>query len=69
MLSGRSATQIAGELGLNVLNMHEWKQKFKELPSGPVAGTQGALHAGERRLQEELPGVVQQRDILKKPWA
>ncbi len=66
MLSGQSATQIAGELGINVQNLHKWKQKFKALPAGQVAGTLDALQAENRRLQKELHRVVQQRDILKK---
>jgi putative transposase len=66
MLSGQSATQIARELGINVQNLHKWKQKFKALPAGQVAGTLEALQAENRRLQKELHRVVQQRDILKK---
>jgi transposase-like protein len=66
MLSGRNATQIAGELGINVQNLHKWKQKFKALPAGQVAGTLDALQAENRRLQKELHRVMQQRDILKK---
>ena len=66
MLSGRSATQIAGELGIQVQNLHKWKQKFKALPAGQVAGTLDAIQAENRRLQKELHRVVQQRDILKK---
>jgi len=66
MLSGQSATQIARELGINVQNLHKWKQKFKALPAGQVAGTLEALQAENRRLQKELHRAVQQRDILKK---
>ena len=66
MLSGLSATQIARELGINVQNLHKWKQKFKALPAGQVAGTLEALQAENRRLQKELHRAVQQRDILKK---
>ena len=66
MLSGQSATRIAEELGINVQNLHQWKQKFKALPAGQVAGTLEALQAENRRLQKELHRAVQQRDILKK---
>ena len=66
MLSGQSATQIARELGINVQNLHKWKQKFKALPAGQVAGTLETLQAENRRLQKELHRAVQQRDILKK---
>ena len=66
LLSGQSATWIAEELGVNVQNLHKWKQKFKALPAGQVAGTLEALQAENRRLQKELHRAVQQRDILKK---
>ena len=66
MLSGQNATQLARELGINVQNLHKWKQKLKALPAGQVAGTLEALQAENRRLQKELHRAVQQRDILKK---
>lgn len=69
MVSGQSATQIARALGINVQKLHKWKQKFKALPAGQVAGTLEALQAEHRRLQKELHRAVQQRDILKKLWA
>jgi len=66
MVSGKSARLIADELGINQQNLHKWKQKFKTLPAGQVAGTLEALQTENRRLQRELHRVVQQRDILKK---
>jgi transposase len=66
MLSGKSVRQIAAEPGVNVQTLHGWKQKFKELPAGQVAGTLEALQAQNRRLQRELHRVSVQRDILKK---
>ena len=66
MISGKSARQIAGELGIHVQNLPKWKQKFKALPAGQVANTLDALQAENRRLQRELHRVAQQRDILKK---
>jgi transposase len=66
MLSGKSVRQIAAELGVNVQTLHSWRQKFKALPAGQVAGTLEALQAENRRLQRELQRVSVQRDILKK---
>ena len=66
MLSGKSARQVAQELGLNVQSLQKWKQKFKALPAGQVAGTLEALQTENRRLQKELHRLMQQRDILKK---
>ena len=66
LVSGKSAPQVAAELGLKVQNLHKWKQKFKALPAGQVAGTLEAMQAENRRLQKELHRVSVQRDILKK---
>jgi transposase-like protein len=66
MLSGKSARLIAAELGVNVQSLHQWKQQFKALPAGQVAGTLEALQMENRRLQKELQRMMQQRDILKK---
>jgi transposase-like protein len=66
LISGQSARQVAGELGINVQSLPKWKQQFKGLPAGQVAGTLEALQAENRRLQKELHRMVQQRDILKK---
>jgi transposase-like protein len=66
MLSGKSARQIAGELGISAQTLLHWQKKFKALPAGAVAGTLEALQTENRRLQRELHRMVQQRDILKK---
>ena len=66
MLNGRSGTQVASELGVNVQNLCDWKQKFKALPAGQVANTLDELQAENRRLQKELHLVAQQRDIPGK---
>ena len=66
LLSGQSARRVATELGLNVQTLQNWKQQFKALPAGQVAGTLEALQAENQRLQKELHRVAQQRDILKK---
>jgi transposase-like protein len=66
MVSGKSARRVAEELGIQAQNLHKWKQRFKALPAGQVAGTLDALQAENRRLQKELHRVVVQRDILKK---
>jgi transposase len=66
LVSGKSARQIAAELGVNQQSLQQWKQKFKMLPAGQVAPTLDALQAENRRLQRELHRAQQQRDILKK---
>ena len=66
LLSGKSARQIAQELGIPVRSLHNWKAPFTALPAGQVAGTLEAMPAEHRRRQRELPRMVQQRDMLKK---
>lgn len=66
LVSGKSTRVIAQELGVNLQSLQKWKEKFKALPAGQVAGTLEALQAENRRLQRELHRAVQQRDILKK---
>ena len=66
LLSGKSARQTAGELGVATQTLQNWQKKFKALPAGAVVGTLEALQAENRRLQKELHRMVQQRDILKK---
>src|SRR5258708_1588668 len=66
ILKHRIVRLVAAELGVNAQSLPEWKQQFKALPGGQVAGTLEALQAENRRLQKELRRVAQQRDILKK---
>jgi len=66
LVSGKSARQIATELGVNQQSLQQWKRKFKMLPAGQVAPTLDALQSENRRLQRELHRAQQQRDILKK---
>jgi len=66
LVSGKSARQIAAELGINQQSLKAWKEKFKQLPAGQVAPTIDALQAENRRLARELHRAQVQRDILKK---
>ena len=66
LVSGKSARQIASELGINEQSLKVWKQKFKQWPAGQVAPTLDALQAENRRLPRELRRAQEQRDMLKK---
>jgi len=66
MVSGKSARQIAAELGINEQSLKVWKKQFRQLPAGQVAPTLDGLQAENRRLQRELHRAREQRDILKK---
>jgi transposase-like protein len=36
LVSGKSARQLAAELGINVQHLPKWKRKFKALPAGQL---------------------------------
>jgi transposase len=67
--SGKSATQVASELGLNPQSLKQWKARFGAAASSTGVRTVAELEAENRKLRRELLAVSQQRDILKKPWA
>src|SRR5262245_36783023 len=59
--SGRSAAEIAQQLGIQPRHLYQWKR------SGvPPAGPQGDLQAENAALRRELALVREQQDILKK---
>ena len=63
--SGKSARQIAQELGVSIWNLRDWKKRY--LPAPPVAPRSLEQAEAENRvLREELQRVKNQRDILKK---
>ena len=58
--SGKSAREIAQELGIQERHLYAWKK------AGVPATSQGDLQAKCAALERELALVCQQRDILKK---
>src|SRR3974377_141319 len=58
--SGKSAREIAQELGLQERHLYAWKK------AGGATVPQGDLQAENAALRRELARVSQQRDILKK---
>ena len=67
--SGKSAAQVGRELGLNGQTLQQWKKRWGAEAPAMGLHTVAELEAENRRLRRELHHVVQQRDILKKPWA
>lgn len=64
--SGKSATQVASELGLNPQSLKQWKLRWGGEPPASAVRTVAELEAENRRLRRELHRVAAQRDILKK---
>ena len=59
--SGKSAEEVAAELGLREGQLYEWKAAI-----GIAGGPQADLQAENARLRRENELLRQQRDILKK---
>ena len=58
--SGKSAEEIAAQLGIREKQLYDWKA------SGAVLGPQSDLQAENAALRRENDLLRQQRDILKK---
>lgn len=67
--SGKSASQVASELGLNPQSLKQWKARLGAAAAPTGVRTVAELEAENRKLRRELLAVSQQRDILKKTWA
>ena len=64
---GKSAEQVAAELGINVQTLKTWKRQLGVLPPSPTAPrTIEQVEAENQRLRRELQSVIRQREILKK---
>lgn len=66
--SGKSAMQVARELGIAESTLCHWRQHLTEkgAEAFPGSGHQSALEEENRRLKHELEITRQERDILKK---
>lgn len=67
VLDGKSAPQVARELGIPVWSLREWKQKALAASGCNDQGVSAKdIEADNRELRRELERVKRQRDILKK---
>lgn len=76
--AGRSATQLARELGISAWSLSQWKKRYGtgaaaaaapgRSPQSPRAGEASPVALADEvvRLRAELQAVSRQRDILKK---
>jgi len=63
--SGKTVHQIAGELGVSVWNLRDWKKAYGPQTPKDVRTT-AELESEVEELRRELIRVKTQRDILKK---
>lgn len=81
LLQGRSATQLARELGVSQWNLRDWKELYGAGSAvvSPQARSAAGTNAGAAStvelavqladMRRELDAVIRQRDILKKALA
>jgi transposase len=67
--SGKSAKQLAAELGVSHWNLRDWKERYGPPPPPSTPRCPETLEAENRQLRREVETLRLQRDILKKPWA
>ena len=77
--SGKTATQLAGELGVSSWSLGQWKQDYLQaMDHSAVPGSHSShgtvrsvaeMELENRQLRRELETVRQQRDLLKKAIA
>ena len=77
--SGKTATQLASELGVSSWSLSQWKQDYLQaMDQSTVQGSPGSqgsvrstaeVELENRQLRHELETVRRQRDLLKKAIA
>ena len=66
--SGKSAPQLAGELGISPQSLRNWSRQI-DVDAGQAAGLSSDEREELRRLRRELKIVTEEREILKKAAA
>lgn len=67
VLDGKTAPQVARELGIPVWTLRQWKQKSLEASGSNEQGVAAKdVDAENRELRRENERLRRQRDILKK---
>ena len=64
--SGKSAEQVAGELGISGQTLKTWKQQMAVPVPASQRPTMEQLLEENRRLRRENGSLIRQREILKK---
>ena len=71
---GRTATDVAQELGIHVGQIYNWRTQFNKLSKHQFTVAHGTNHAKAeseevRRLKKRIAELEQERDFLKKATA
>ena len=71
---GRTATEVARELGIHPGQIYNWRTQFNKLSKGQFTVADGTNYAKSepqevRRLKKRIAELEQERDFLKKATA
>ena len=71
---GRTATEVARELGIHPGQIYNWRTQFNKLSKGQFTVADGTNYSKEekaeiRRLKKKVAELEQERDFLKKATA
>lgn len=71
---GRTATEVAKELGIHPGQIYNWRNQFNKLSKGQFKIADGTDYSKEekaeiRRLKKRIATLEQERDFLKKATA
>jgi len=72
MMPGKTAAQVAHELGISIYTLHEWRRNARQATSTAVrtsADEPESLEQQNRRLARELALAREEAAILKKAIA
>lgn len=63
---GKSAQQLAQELGVSHWNLRDWKKRYGPAPAASAPRSPEVLETENRALRREIETLRLHRDILKK---
>jgi transposase len=71
---GRTASEVAEQLGIHVGQIYNWRTQFNKLSKGQFTVADGTNYAKAepekvRRLKKRIAELEQERDFLKKATA
>ena len=71
---GRTATEVAQELGIHVGQIYNWRTQFNKLSKKQFTVADGTNYSKEelaeiRKLKKEVADLKEERDFLKKATA
>jgi len=71
---GRTATEVAQELGIHVGQIYNWRSQFNNLSKKQFTVADGTNYSKEelaeiRKLKKEIADLKEERDFLKKATA